>query len=154
MARFASKVIRPGWVIEHYTAHRTSYILTVPPGEDIESIKDTLSTVPGGSRRFITNEVFDGIEIYFRASEDMTLRTMMNWIIEHLGLVYEPVNRKVKKGRYKRKIDQFAIDGTYLTTWDSIKEASTTLGIPSSSLCNALNGRMETAGGFVWKYAE
>ena len=154
MARFASKVIRPGWVIEHYTAHRTSYILTVPPGEDIESIKETLSTVPGGSRRFITNEVFDGIEIYFRASEDMTLRTMMNWIIEHLGLVYEPKRRKVQKGRYKKRIHQYTLDGTYLTTWESIKEASTTLGLASSSICNNLKGRQPAAGGFVWKYAE
>jgi len=154
MARFASKKICEGWVIEHYTEHHRTYILTVPPGENIASIKETLSTVPGGSRRFITNETFDGIEIYFRADESMTLRTMMNWVIENFNLEYNQPERKVSKGRYKRRIHQYTPDGTYLTTWESIKEAATTLGLSSSGICSALRGNQDYAGGFIWKYAE
>ena len=53
----------------------------------------------------------------------------------------------------RRAVNQYKLDGTYIKTWDSIKEAMESLpglGSLSASLRNRTNSK--TAGGFQWRY--
>jgi hypothetical protein len=50
-----------------------------------------------------------------------------------------------------KKIDKFTLDGEFIETYESTKHASEG-GIPSSSISKCCNGKLKTAGGFVWKF--
>jgi integrase len=52
------------------------------------------------------------------------------------------------------KIAQMTKSGELISTWYSVKEASDKLGINSSNISAACNGRQRTAGGFKWLYKE
>jgi hypothetical protein len=52
-----------------------------------------------------------------------------------------------------KKVNQYTIDGKYVRTFDSIKEAAAYAGIHSSTLIGALTGRQITSGGYKWEYA-
>jgi hypothetical protein len=57
------------------------------------------------------------------------------------------------KGRQKSvKINQYSKEGSFLKTFNSLKEAASQLGIPSSSICCCCRGIMKYAGGFSWDY--
>lgn len=54
-----------------------------------------------------------------------------------------------------RKVGQYTKSGELIKIWDSIVEASFSLGIDSSSItcvCNGRNPKRHTAGGFIWKH--
>jgi len=54
-----------------------------------------------------------------------------------------------------RKIDQYSIDGEYINTFDSIKEAAIAVGNGNpGSISNNLKGISHSAFGYVWKYSE
>lgn len=48
---------------------------------------------------------------------------------------------------------QFAKSGEFVKEWPSAYEAQRQLGIWQSSICQCCNGRLKSAGGFVWRYA-
>lgn len=50
------------------------------------------------------------------------------------------------------KIKQYSLDGKYIKTYDSIKQATYELGGKSSSINFALKGKYKTALGFQWRY--
>lgn len=59
----------------------------------------------------------------------------------------------VKNREYLRKhCSQYNIDGTYITSFKSIFEASKILNLNSGSINNCCIGRKLTCGGFQWKY--
>ena len=65
------------------------------------------------------------------------------------------IHREVcSKGGKKSSIPilQFYKDGTFIEEWPSTNEAERRLGIPQSSICKCLKGRLKSAGGFVWRY--
>ena len=47
---------------------------------------------------------------------------------------------------------QFSKDGTLIKEWPSAREAERQLGIAQPHICDCLNGRYKSAGGFVWRY--
>lgn len=53
-----------------------------------------------------------------------------------------------------RKIMQCDIYGNFIKEWFSGREASRALKIPISSIGAVLAGKRDTAGNFVWKYAD
>lgn len=53
-----------------------------------------------------------------------------------------------------KKVKQYAMDGKYLQTFSSIKQAAEQTRVHSTTIVDALKGRQKTAGGFKWKYAE
>lgn len=57
-----------------------------------------------------------------------------------------------KKDKFK-KIHQFTINGRFLKSWKSLKEASINLKISSGNICSVLKGNRKHTNGFVWKYA-
>lgn len=63
------------------------------------------------------------------------------------------VTKKQKEsGKLRRKsINQYNKEGKFIKQWVSIKEAEQNLGIRNISSC--CKGTYETAGGYIWKYA-
>ena len=53
----------------------------------------------------------------------------------------------------ERPVQQFDKQGNLLATFPSTQEARRRTGIAQSSICACCNGRMNFAGGFVWRYA-
>lgn len=51
----------------------------------------------------------------------------------------------------QKKINQFSSEGVFIKTWNSIQEASIKLVIDKSDIWKASNGRLKTAGGYIWK---
>ena len=54
-----------------------------------------------------------------------------------------------------REIEQYTIDGTFVATFSSIKEAAVAVGNgKAGSINNNLTGRTKSAFGYIWKYAK
>lgn len=51
-----------------------------------------------------------------------------------------------------RKVNQYSLDGTLIKTWDFIKLAGETLGIPPQNISRCCRTGKVTAGGFQWSY--
>lgn len=51
-------------------------------------------------------------------------------------------------------IDQFSLDGNFVKSWQSIKEAARSLGFTSQTISNCLRGLRSSAHGYRWKYVE
>lgn len=49
----------------------------------------------------------------------------------------------------KKTISQYTLDGTFIRTWESIKEAEDTLGL--NSIKAAISGKSKYCGGYQWK---
>ena len=45
------------------------------------------------------------------------------------------------------------LDGTFVNTYESIRDAERKTGINHYSIGDALRGRTKTSGGFKWEYA-
>lgn len=66
---------------------------------------------------------------------------------------------ELKKGREalnKVKVNQFDLNGNFITSHNSITEATQMMTSSKSSagICSALKGKRRTAYGYIWKYAE
>ena len=57
------------------------------------------------------------------------------------------------RGVNAKKILQFTKSGEFIKEWPSLNEAERELGIAHSSISGCCNGKLKTAGGYVWKYA-
>ena len=53
-----------------------------------------------------------------------------------------------------KKVDQYTLDGEYIKTFDSLKEAWLHTGATIGSIGHVCKGLQKTAGGYIWKYAE
>lgn len=53
---------------------------------------------------------------------------------------------------YRAPIDQYTREGDYITTYQTIAEASKQTGIGDTNIGNCLRGRSKSAGGYVWKF--
>lgn len=88
----------------------------------------------------------------------------LNNVVENLEWCSKAYNTKygTRTQRTSRRIQQFTKNGEYIQTFNSVKEASRTLGIGSSNIHHCAvnkeiikNGKSyicRTAGGFIWKY--
>ena len=57
----------------------------------------------------------------------------------------------------KRKVSQYTIDGEFIRTWDSARDAALAIigrGGGQSNICSCANGKLKSAYGFLWKHAE
>lgn len=60
---------------------------------------------------------------------------------------------KSKPTQYVR-VAQYALDGEIIKIWDSIKEASDSLGIKHNKIVRVAMHQRPQVGGFVWKYVD
>ena len=52
----------------------------------------------------------------------------------------------------KKPILQYDLEGNFIRTWDSIKEASESLGVNRIGISHCLLGNQKTAYNYIWKY--
>ena len=52
----------------------------------------------------------------------------------------------------QKQIYQYSKDGVLIKEWESIQQASSTLGINRSDIGSTCSGRCKSAGGFIWRY--
>ena len=67
--------------------------------------------------------------------------------------VSEATKKAIGEAKSK-KILQFTKSGEFIREWPSTREASRQLGIAQASICRCCNGKLKSAGGYVWKYPE
>ena len=68
----------------------------------------------------------------------------------HNGLMY--VEDYAKKRTLKRKISQYETNGNFITEFESVTQASKTTGVNMSNICHNAQGKLKSAGGFIFKY--
>ena len=66
------------------------------------------------------------------------------------GTRNEKVAEKLRKIKCK-KVNQYDLDGNYIKTWNSIKEAEQEVGSTHISQCT--KGRFRQTKGYIWRYA-
>jgi len=62
-------------------------------------------------------------------------------------------NSGCTKGTAKKKVIQLTKDGKVLKEWESMAQVEKSLRIHNASICKCCKGKLQTAGGFKWKYA-
>ena len=71
-----------------------------------------------------------------------------------------PISQLVEKAKQKihhrnRVVNQYDLQGNFLKSFSTIKEAQLSIGAKSiSSITNACTGRSKTSGGYIWKYKD
>jgi len=55
--------------------------------------------------------------------------------------------------KYK-KVSQYTKDNIYIKTYNSLKSAAMENGLYGSSICNCAKGKIKSAGGCIWRYAD
>ena len=56
------------------------------------------------------------------------------------------------RAKLSKKILQFTKSGEFIQEWPSAYEAERELGIAQSNICSCCNGKLKSAGGFIWMY--
>lgn len=59
-----------------------------------------------------------------------------------------------KSRRNYCRVSQYDLDGNYITTYKSMREAGDTIGIGHCNISLVCKGEREQAGGFIWRYAD
>ena len=73
-----------------------------------------------------------------------------NWLGKHLS---DETKKKISKS-LSTPILQYTKDGEFIKEWTSGIEASKVLGIHPGNITTCCKGKLKSAGGFVWRYAE
>lgn len=79
--------------------------------------------------------------------------------LENLRLVTNSENvqaafYETKTNKACKEVKQFDLDGNYIATYPSTKEASRRLNLDSSSISKVCRGVQKTCGGYIFKYSE
>lgn len=56
------------------------------------------------------------------------------------------------RAKLSKKVLQFTKSGEFIKEWPSMSEAERELGIAKSNICKCCNGKIKSAGGFIWMY--
>ena len=62
-------------------------------------------------------------------------------------------NTRISKNS-KKQINQYDLDGNFIQSWHSIKEASDFYNISASAIVLCLENIHNTCGGYIWKYCK
>lgn len=64
------------------------------------------------------------------------------------------INYGTRNARISKPVQQFSMDGRLINTWSSMMEAERVTGVNQGNISSCCNGKLPTAGRFVWRYAE
>ena len=62
------------------------------------------------------------------------------------------IDNYIVPSKYIRKIACYKIDGTYIATYNSAREAERNTGIGHDRILLTCKGKYKQAGGYLWKY--
>ena len=65
----------------------------------------------------------------------------------------EATKKAIGEG-HSKKILQYTKSGEFVREWPSATEAQIKLGIAQSNICKCCKGKLKSAGGYVWSYAD
>lgn len=72
------------------------------------------------------------------------------WKLEHKQQLENLAMYGIKKSK---KVDQFDMNGNYIKTFSSMKEAGRETSIRDGNICKCCKGKTPSAGGYIWRYA-
>lgn len=64
------------------------------------------------------------------------------------------IAKKLKDSKLAKKIKQYTLDGTYIKTWDCLKEITIETNIKWQNISKCCRGLRNKAGNYKWKYEE
>ena len=72
---------------------------------------------------------------------------------------YDSKEEMRRNGRLKGKsnikpVSQYSLEGKFIKTYPSVREAERQTGINNTSISACCNGKRKTAGGYIWKHEE
>lgn len=77
----------------------------------------------------------------------------LEWCDAKYNSTYGKVRtQKLKSKRNHRTINQYSIDGIFMSSYRSVNNAAKVLGISRTSIRRVLLNERKTAGGYIWKY--
>lgn len=122
----------------------------VPYGYNVE---------PGGKQEYRYHGRLDRVprgpthHMYGKHLSDETKQRMSESLKGNVWNIGKPIDPEVKARMIasqprlgRKKVDQFGLDGTFIKTWDSLKET----GI--NGVANCCNGKSKTSKGFQWRW--
>ena len=68
------------------------------------------------------------------------------------GVTKSEAHKKAIAEAKSKKILQFTKSGEFIKEWPSLNEAERELGINRGNICSCCNGKLKSAGGYVWEY--
>lgn len=82
----------------------------------------------------------------------------LEWTDQKYNVNYgTAIERRSKKlinhPSYSKKVERYDLDGNYIDTWPSTMEVQRVLGIHNPNVSACCLGKVQTAGGYKWKYA-
>lgn len=87
--------------------------------------------------------------------------TVMNHLVRYADevdginqLPHEELTYPHAQYKEMKKVNQYDLDGHYVTTFPSIKSAASSIGKTTLRLYKALTGSVKTAHGYQWRYAD
>lgn len=98
-------------------------------------------------KKLSSNEVIDHIDGNKLNNHINNLRCVSNSENVNSAFYNTKTNKSIKK------VDQYDINGNYITTFPSLREAGRQLGLDSSSITKVCKGKVKTCGGFIFKYS-
>jgi len=83
----------------------------------------------------------------------------LEWCDTRYNINYGNRSHKVSQTRISNailglRVEQLTMDGQHVRTFDSIREASRVSGADKSVIVRVCKGRLQSAGGYRWRYAE
>lgn len=82
--------------------------------------------------------------------KDVDYDALRSRIVRHNKPISEAMSKKYRN-RYQ-KVQQLNLEGQLIADWPTIKDAGNALGIESSGIIRAAQGKSSNSGGFLWKY--
>lgn len=65
-----------------------------------------------------------------------------------------PIQLQMLHENRKKPVVQFTMDGIFIASFNSLKEAGIVTGIDSSSIRKCCLGKLKSAGGFIWRFKQ
>lgn len=105
-----------------------SYISVDSAALDVKGVAPNISQASNGSRK-----TAHGFLWSYERKESLTP-------VKDIGITLSKI------------IEQYTIDGIFIKTFSSLREASSSVNGNHNNICNACNGKTKTAYGYCWKY--
>jgi group I intron endonuclease len=83
--------------------------------------------------------------------EDKKRRQHLSEVIKNTDRCVKMRESKLSFKDCKVKVSQFTFGGDFIKTYDSLKQAEIETGCSRKTISKAINGKVKSSGGFIWK---